>query len=160
MEQLCKWCSTEWKQTTVWMQQNMENNLLLNLICFVSFSCSWWGRGATWRRSCGWRLSGRRGSTWAAWRRSGSCCWCDRSSTQTTVRRTSTSQESQFRPSLPPFTLACGCSFSTLISPPPQCESLGVGEGWNFALYYWRTEPVWLDKRASRIGGVCWSDRR
>ena len=103
-------CSATWKTNV-----RLNGYLLLDLICSVSFSCSWWGRGATWRRSCGWRLSGRPGSTWAAWRRSGSCCWCDRSSTQTTVRRTSTSQESQFRSSVAPLTPACGCSFSTPI---------------------------------------------
>lgn len=67
---------------------------LKNLCVFCPFN-SWRGSGATWRRNCGWRLSGRRVLTWAAWRRSGSCCWSDRSSTQTTV----SSQKSWMSPS-------------------------------------------------------------
>ena len=51
-----------------------------------------------------------------------------------------------------PFTLA-----------PSQCETLGDGEGWNFAPalilivsgpHYWRTEPVWADKPDSCIRDV------
>lgn len=49
-------------------------------------SDSWPGSRATWKRSCGSHLSGRRVLTWAAWQRNGSCFWCGRSFTRTTVR--------------------------------------------------------------------------
>ena len=73
---------------------------------------------------------------------------------------------------LAPFTLAFGCGFST---PNPtrasQWESLGRRRGLKFRSsadpplevvpgpYYWRTEPVWMDKPASRIEGdsIGWS---
>ena len=69
----------------------------------------------------------------------------------------------QSRISNPIYTAVCMLGSCANSPPPPLCESFRCGEGWNFAdpplevgsgPYYWWTEPVWMDKLASRIEGV------